>query len=57
MAAVNAIEIADSQRAWRTIGQVRRAAGNLHKDADDAVRKTTPKYKVERGIVMIYRAF
>jgi len=36
---MNAIEIADRQRARRTIGPVRRAASYLHKNADDAVRK------------------
>jgi hypothetical protein len=39
MAAVNAVEIADRQRAWHTIGRARSAAINLHKKAVDAMRK------------------
>ena len=54
---VNAIEIADRQCTRRSTGPVRRAASYLHKNADDAVRKATSEYTVERCIVMIYRAF
>lgn len=57
MAAVNTVEIADRQGARNAVGRARSAAINLHKNAVDAMRKTTAKYTVERRIILICRAF